>query len=244
MKVFSNYKLNRSIISFGTNNFSQLGGFVMMVDSNTTYYVIEWNLGIFLLNDYYDYLNITKFSKSKYMITVNSSFYITGTNNIWKTDKYLNVLIEISDNIADFRDIFFNRSENLIYVAPKLYQYIQVFNLNLILQHTINISSEIPRAFSEYNYELYVGTLNGSVRVIVNKSIIRSFTACSNAVTSMVSDECGLIAIACSDTIKLYYYNGTYTGKSLATPAGLKYIGFDSKRNFVALSQYQISIYN
>ena len=126
MKVFSNYKLNRSIISFGTNNFSQLGGFVMMVDSNTTYYVIEWNLGIFLLNDYYDYLNITKFSKSKYMITVNSSFYITGTNNIWKTDKYLNVLIEISDNIADFRDIFFNRSENLIYVAPKLYQYIQV----------------------------------------------------------------------------------------------------------------------
>jgi hypothetical protein len=60
----------------------------MMVDFNTSYYVVDYDYGVFLLNDNYDYLTKKTFSKPNYIVNVNSSLYITGDENIWKTDKY------------------------------------------------------------------------------------------------------------------------------------------------------------
>ncbi len=58
------------------------------------------------------------------------------------------------------------------------------------------MSPHNPRSLAEYNNELYVCKLNNAVLVVINKAIIRSFTACSAArIKSMVFDECGLMAI-------------------------------------------------
>jgi hypothetical protein len=82
--------------------------------------------------------------------------------------------------------------------------------------------------------------------VIVSKTIIRSFTACSKIV-SITTDIFGQMIVSCEldFVVKMFYYNGTNTGKSLTIPQSQMYIGFDSKVHLVliAASAYQISIY-
>jgi hypothetical protein len=233
--------LNRSKIIY-------LQGFGMMVDFNTSYYIMdELANRTYLLNDNYDYVTDRTFTFPQYMVTINSILFITGKSNIWKTDKYLNVLFTHTESGgANYNGIYYNCTFNLIYVAPTGYTYIQVFDLNLTLNHTISVSPNNPRSFDEYNNELYVGTSQSIVLVIVNKIVLRNFTVCSSSsIFSLVIDNSGLIAMVCysNNLVNLYYYNGTSTGKSLTTPVSPTYVGFDSKGRFVLLSQYQISIY-
>ena len=237
-----------SITSLNGNSFTQLQGFGMMVDFNTSYYIMdEINNITFLLNDNYDYETMKTFSRPNYMVTINSSLYITGNNNVWKTDKYLNVLITHTESGgANYNGIHFNCTDNLIYAASTGYTYFQVFDLNLTLNHTISVYPNNPRSFDEYNNELYVGTSQSIVLVIVNKVVIRNFTGCSSSsIFSLVIDNYGLIAMVCysNNLVNLYYNNGKSTGYNLTTPTKPTYLGIDSKGRFVLLSQYQISIY-
>ncbi len=220
----------------------------MMVDFNTSYYVMdELANRTYLLNDNYDYVTDRTFTLPQYMVTVNSSLYITGMSNIWKTDKYLNILITHNESaVANYNGIYFNCTDNLIYAASTGYKYFQVFDLNLTLNHNISVSPNNPRSFGEYNNELYVGTSQSIVLVIVNKIVIRNFTGCSSSpIYSIVVDNYGLLAMVCysNNSINLYHYNGTSTGYNLTTPTKPTYVGIDSKGRFVLLSQYQISIY-
>jgi hypothetical protein len=99
---------------------------------------------------------------------------------------------------------------------------------------------------AEYNNELYVGTMANLVLVVVNKAIIRNFTACSGSrLSSMVFDEFGLMAIACRDNnlVKLFHSNGTYTTKSLATTNIPVNVGFDTKGRFVMSIRTSLNIY-
>ncbi len=219
-----------------------------MVDFNTSYYVIDSLANIiFLLNDNYGYITKKTFSNPNYIVNVNSSLYITGGSNIWKTDKYLNILITYSTTtVHNYNIILFNCTENLIYVAPSAHNYFQVFDLNLTLYNNVSVSPHNPRSLAEYDNELYVGTLADFVLVVVNKAIIRSFTACSGSrLSSMVFDEFGLMAIACRDNnlVKLFYSNGTYTTKSLATTNIPVYVGFDTKGRFVMSIRTFLNIY-
>jgi hypothetical protein len=222
----------------------------MMAGFNTSYYVMDYVANIiFLLNDNYGYMNKKSFSKPTYILTIGSSLYITGDNDIWKTDESLNVLRKYSSqSSAQYRVMYFNCTENEIYVSSQQYKYIQVFHLNLTLKYNISTSSYNSRSFSEYNNQLYVGTIQSIVLVIVNKEIIRKFTVClgMDYVTSIVSDNFGLMAFSCysNNSVKLYFSNGTFTSKSLTSSAGLNYACFDSKGQFVLISQTQINIYN
>jgi hypothetical protein len=218
------------------------------VDINTTYYVLDYNANrIFLLNDNYGYLTHKAFTNPAYMVTVYSYLYITGNSDICKTDKYLNVLKTHTEFGASYRGIYFNSTENSIYVAPNTYTYFQVFDLNLTLKYTVSISTYRPYSFSEYNNELYVGTTLGLILVINNKIVKLSFTVCSGStITSTVSDNFGLMAISCENynLVKFYYHNGIFTGKNLTTPQNSMFVGFDSKGHFVQISKFQISVYN
>jgi hypothetical protein len=219
----------------------------MMVDFNTSYYVVDYYAGVFLLNDNYGYIAKKTFSKPNYIVNVNSSLYITGDSNIWKTDKYLNISITYSTTtVHNYNGILFNCKENLIYVAPYTYTYFQVFDLNLSLHNNVSVSPHNPRSLAEYNNELYVGTMVNLVLVVVNKAIIRSFTACSSTrVGSMIFDEFGLMAIACRDDnlVKLFHSNGTYTTKNFVSTTKPMYAGFDSKGRFVISLTTQLDIY-
>jgi hypothetical protein len=223
----------------------------MMCDFNTSYYIIDLSTDtIFVLNDNYGYITKKSFSEPAFMIAINASLYITGDENIWKTDKNLNVLKTYNES-GRYRGIYFNSTENLIYVASKLYTYIQVFDLNLTYKYIVNLPPAYnARSFGEYNNELYVGTYNSIVLVVVNKAIIRNFTACIdfNSISSIVFDNYGFIGIACqkddqNNSVELYYFNGTFVGKKLTTPARTVFFGLDSKERFVLMSQKKISIY-
>jgi hypothetical protein len=248
MNVFSNYIKKQSMNSLGGNSFKYSSGFGMMVDFNTSYYVIDYIANtIYLLNDNYGYVAMITFSAPQYMIVVNSSLYITGDRYIWKTDKYLNILITYpTTTVHNYNGILLNCTENLIYVAPYAYTNLEVFDLNLHLNSSISVSPHNPRSLAEYNHELYVGTLADLVLVVVNKAIIRSFSACSGArITSMVFDEFGLMAIACRENnlVKLFHSNGTYTTKNLPT-TNVANAQFDTKGHFVILLGTQLDIYN
>ncbi len=219
----------------------------MMVDFNTSYYVVDYSTNrIYLLNDNYGYVTEKTFSKPNYIFNANSSLYITGDSNIWKTDKYLNILKTFTSSFAKYRGILYNCTENLIYVAPYTYTYLHVFDLNLNLNSTINVSPHNPVSLAENNNELYVGTVKQLVLVVVTKAIIRSFTACSSDyLSSMFLDNFGLMAIACRDDkmVKLFHSNGTYTTKNFATSVEVFDVRFDSKGRFVVSLKTGLSIY-
>jgi hypothetical protein len=87
----------------------------------------------------------------------------------------------------------------------------------LTLNHNIGVSPNNPRSYDEYNNELYVGTNQLLVLVIVNKIVIRSFMGCSSGLLySLVVDNCGLMAIVCrqNNLVNLFNYNETSTGES------------------------------
>jgi hypothetical protein len=218
----------------------------MMVDFNTSYYVVDYNYGVFLLNDNHGYVTKKTFEKANYIVNVNSTLYITGENNIWKTDKYLNILITYSSSGSKYQGILYNCTGNLIYVAPYTNTYLQVFDLNLNLNSTISVSSHNPVSFAENNNELYVGTVKQFVLVVVNKAIIRSFTACSSDfISSMVFDKFGLMAIACRNDkmVKLFHSNGTDTAKIFSYSVEVYDVRFDSKGRFVVSLKTGLSIY-
>jgi hypothetical protein len=111
----------------------------------------------------------------------------------------------------------------------------------------VSVSPKHAYSFSGYKSELYVGTTDSNILVIVKKTIIRTFLACrGNAfVTSIVTDYSDLMAISCKDNylVNLYYLNGTFTGKNLTTPYVPYYVGFDSKGYFVSVSIRKIDLY-
>jgi hypothetical protein len=219
----------------------------MMVDFNTSYYVADFKANrIYLFNINYDYVVDKTFSAPAYIVTVNSSLYITGQSNNWKTDKYLNVLIKHNESGAYYRGIYVNTTENLIYVASTAYTYLNVFDFNLTLKYNVSVSPSKPYSISECNNELYVGTKDGIVLVLVNKVIIRNFTGCSaSPLNNIVSNNFGFMAINCelNNKINSYYSNGTYAGTSITTPSTPMYVGFDFEGQFVLISKSQISIY-
>jgi hypothetical protein len=88
------------------------------------------------------------------------------------------------------------------------------------------------------------------ILVIENEVIIRTFNGCNGNIyvlSYILFYHCGLMAKSCNDqTNKLYLYhpNGTYLSKNLTTPIYPRYIGYDSKGNFVHISNSQNNIYN
>jgi hypothetical protein len=251
MNFFTNNAVKNTITSFNGSNFKHLQGFGMMCDFNTSYYIIDLTTDtIFASNDNYGYITNKSFSEPAFMIAINARVYITGAENIWKTDKYLNVLQTYNES-GNYRGIYFNSTENLIYVASKSYEYIQVFDLNLTNKYIVNLPpSYKARSFGEYNNELYVGTYNSIVLVVVNKAIIRNFTACVGfiSISSIVFDNYGFMGISCqkdnqNNSVELYYFNGTFAGQKFTTPERTVFFGLDSKKRFVIISQKEISIY-
>ena len=123
-----------------------------------------------------------------------------------------------------------------------------MFNLNLTLNDSIQVSPFTPFSISGNDDKLYIGTSNGSILVVVNKLIIRSFACdgCGNVVIQIFFDQFSNIGILCDNPINkmiLYNSNETFTNKTLSTLSSPRYIGFDSKGRFVIISFTQIRIY-
>ena len=227
-------------------------GFGMSSSNPIQYYVTHYYQSkIFVFDENWNYvLNKSSFLNVNYMIPVGNYFYISGRYNIWKTDKQLNVLFQYNSNGSPphYVGLYHNSTNNLIYVAPDNFQMIHVFNFNLTLNDSISITPYQPWSINENNNELYVGTTNGTVLVILNKQIIKQFNGCNKQkvlLFSILFDDLNNMATTC-DNKQLHLYNtaGSYLNKSIPTANDPRYIGLDSKSRLVVVTSTQISLYN
>ena len=107
------------------------------------------------------------------MITVSNSLYISAGTFIYKTDKYLNMTNKYYNASACYLGLYFNSSNNTIYVAEYSYFKIYVFDLNLNLVDSVSTSTYQPYSLQGYKNYMYVGIASGELIVIENKVIIK-----------------------------------------------------------------------
>ncbi len=227
-------------------------GFGMSSSNPIQYYVTHYHQGkIFVFDENWNYVsNKSLFHNVEYMIPVGNYFYISDYFNIWKTDQQLNVLIRYNSTGSshEYRGLYYNSTNDLIYVASSYFEVINVFNLNLTLNDSISTTPYQPWSINENNNELYVGTTNGTVLVILNQQIIKQFNGCNKQsvdIYSILFDDFNNMATSC-DNNQLYLYNtsGSYLNKSIPTANDPRYIGLDSKSRLVVVTSTQISLYN
>ena len=176
---------------------------------------------------------------------------MTGEYNVWKVDKDLNILINYNPGgYLNYGGISYNPSNGLIYVVAWNLNEIQVFSLDLTLIRRISTSPHFPFSITISSNQFYVGTYAGGIILVYqNESLINQFNGCdgnSGHLTSILFDPNGNMATTCFLSNKLYLFSpdGSFTGKSIATPLYPRYIGFDSKGRFILISTSQINIYN
>ena len=155
----------------------------------------------------------------------------------------------IATGTPQYRGIYFNSTNNFICITARALNIIDVFNLNLSINHNISTLTYQPKSIAAYNNQLYVGDFtSGTILVIENEVILHTFHGCNgNNVTLsyILFDHCGLMATACNhNELYLYYPNRTYVGKNFATAIYPKFIGYDSKGHLIEISFTRISIYN
>jgi len=241
--------LNRSISAPDVS--SGYVGFGISSSNRIQYYVTNWYKGEIYVFQEWSYLaKKSSFPYVNYMTQTDNLFYVTGLSSIWKTDEQMNVLIKYSStgSIPDYRGLYYNRINRLIYVASYNLQLIHIFNLSLTLNDTISISPYKPCSINEYNNQLFVGTSVGRMLIIINSSIVKEFNGCNGQSVTLFSilfDEYYNIATACLNN-QLYFYNrnGNYLNKNIPTISTPYYIGFDSKSRLVVVTNSQISLYN
>lgn len=215
-----------------------------MLSSNQTVYYITASLGqIFTFDDNWNYV-ATKSSLTSvtFMITIGCFFFITSNTNIWKTDQQLNLIKQYNPvGTSNFKGLFYNSTNNWIYVAAQSTYSIQLFDLDLTLKGNISTSPYQPWAITGYINQIFVGTTNGTIIVIVNEQVINQFNVCGGSaviVESILLDKFGNMATACSGNFQLYLYNinGTFKNKSMSVAGTPWYINFDSKSRLVVVS--------
>ena len=229
-------------------NFNVLVGFGYLVDTNTTYYALDWNGNkIIIFDSNWKYLNFTSLNKPAFMITVNSSLYISADYYVYKTDKYLNIISQHMNNSAYYRGLYYNSSSNSVYVSGYINCAIDVFDLNLTLVDSISTSPYKPYSLQGYKNYIYVGTDTGQFLVIENKVITKQYAICSGTfLTSILIDHFGFMALSCNNDRKAYLYyssNMSYTGMSMTFPGIPWCIKFDSNGRLVVSLSNKIHIY-
>jgi DNA-binding beta-propeller fold protein YncE len=252
MSLFSNLSLQLSLKNINSINLFGALGFAMFTPSSSYYYVSDSGLKkIFIFKERWSYYSSKEFASPAFFSTIGNSLYATGDKNIWKLDQNLSILIHYSatGTNPNYRGIYINSTNNLIYTAPYSFNVIHVFNLNLSFSHNISTSTYKPFSISGYNNQMFVGDFsNGKILVIENERIVNEFNGCNGnlfMLSHILFDDCGLMATSCNNNqLYLYYPNGTYIGKSLNTPPNPRYIGFDSKGRFIQISWEKISIYS
>ena len=77
-----------------------------------------------------------------------------------------------------YRGLYYNSTNDLIYVTVYSAKEIRVFNLDLTLNDTTPTSLYYPWSIDGFNNLLYVGSQNGIMLIVENKIIIQTFNGC------------------------------------------------------------------
>jgi hypothetical protein len=251
-KVFNNFTLKSTLTTLGGTPFGSLFGFGMIVSNITRYYITDTVYYgakyINILNDQWQYITYYDFINPTYMTTFGNTPFISGSNNIWKTDQNLIVLVQYNrtDN-PYYQGIFYNSKNGFIYASANKKSAVHIFDTFLNLVDSFAPTSYYPWSISVFNNNIYVGCMtSGTILVVVNKHIISTFNGCNgnDDVKSITFDQSGFMATSCTNTGKVYLYNNNlvYTGKSITIINPMS-SGFDSIGRFVVVSKDRVSLY-
>ena len=246
--MLKNSTSRTTINTYSGMNFTYLTGFGYLIDTNTTYYALDYSANrIIIFDQNWQYLTFKSFIRPVRMVTINSALYISCQLHVYKTDKNLNISSQYNSSTDDYRGLYYNSLNNTIYVAGFTKCVIYVFDLNLNLVDSITNLTDNPVSIQGYKNYIYVGTNSGLLLVIENKIIIKTFHPCVLAFLSSIQiDHFGYMVLSCHYDRKanLYYSsNVSYTNKSLTYEVNPYFINFDLNGRFVVISNYQIDIY-
>jgi hypothetical protein len=246
--LFNIYQLRNTITKYNSNTFNTVHGFCSIVDTNiTTYYALDHaNQKVVMFNEYWEYQNASfvGFNVAN-AISVEKELYITGNNYIQKRDKNLNWVTQFYNININFRGIYYNKTNDLIYVGISNIQEIYLFDRNLTKLRTISTPGYATLAIAEFDNKMFVGTEQSRILVIENEIITRNFITNCTSIKSILVDNSGYILILGTpfDYVNVYHTNGTNTGKGIPTSSSQHFINFDSKGRLIMTSQNEINIY-
>jgi hypothetical protein len=190
------------------------------------------------------------------MIRIEKYFYLSLDNHFLKTDFNLNevglVFKAYTGLVPKYRGLWYNSSNNLIYVASNYWYTIDVFDLNVSkidsISTTANSTPYFPWSLQGNGNMLFCGTDQGVLLVIINKVIIKTINVCniSSRLSSILFDQYGYVGFTCKNEkiLKLFYTNLSYTGLQKALLANPEFINFDEKGRFIVISDKRITVYN
>ena len=229
----------------------------MLISTNTTtFYVIGhiyFHGFVYVFNDNWNIISYFRAPKANSIMEVGKFLYISTDYYIYKTDSSLNTLarfIFFNSFYSFFQGIYFNSSNNLIYVASRGYHLIFRFDLDLNFYDFYDISTESYRPYSINGFKetLYVGEFfGGNIVVMIDNKIIYTFNGCLgqySSISMIFINPNGLMVNACWDShaVYMYYVNGTYANNIYYTQYP-KYIGVNSKGLGFVVSEYGIHFY-
>ena len=235
-----------------------LAGCAMLISTNTTtFYVIGhiyFHGFVYVFNDNWNIISYFRAPKANSIMEVGKFLYISTDYYIYKTDSSLNTLarfIFFNSFYSFFQGIYFNSSNNLIYVASRGYHLIFRFDLDLNFYDFYDISTESYRPYSINGFKetLYVGEFHGgNIVVMIDNKIIYTFNGCLgqySSISMIFINPNGLIANVCEDShaVFMYFVNGTYANNYLYTEQNPKYIGVNSKGIGFVVSENGIHFY-
>ena len=203
---------------------------------------------IIILNEYWQYLGIfeNQIPLPVYAITTGNKIYVINNNGIYKLNITLSIIQKYDATGLNLIGMYYNSTNDTIYVSTQKYQGILIFSLDLILLDYINLTSNLPTILQGYYNQLYVGTNTGNILIIENKLVIKSVYLGGNSlITSILFDNYGYVIVGYYgyNYINLYYSNFTdarYRISNIDHPFDLK---FDSFGRFVILTWSQITVH-
>jgi hypothetical protein len=244
MNLFPTYQLRQTI----TNNTNLFHSFLSIVEINPPlYYVMNFlQKSILVYNENWDYQRTyptRNIVYPTYSININGTIYTSGDYGVQKYDMYLNFIKQVYINS---RGIYYNPSNQLIYIAEYPGNTIEIFDQDLNLNSTI-ITSQSPWFLTGYNDKLVVGDgIDGKVYFYQNNSMIQSIsTQCSARVSSVLFDYYNHMLVLCETTSRafIYHLNGSFTGISFYTCQQPTFLNFDSQNRIVITCGNEIAIF-
>ena len=167
--MYTDPGIQSTINQFNGNAFNGLRGFELYSSPDTVYYyVMDWGASkVFILNDQWSFISSKIFTYLHNMISIGNSLYMIGSDNVWKLDEDLNILINNNPGCTPYyAGISYNPSNGFIYVvAYGFNQEILVFNLDHTLIRRFSTSPNRPWSITISSNQLYVGTEKGMILV-------------------------------------------------------------------------------
>jgi hypothetical protein len=238
----------------GNNKFDLLHSFSSVVDPEL-YYVMNFKgKNIIVFDENWGSQRIITPPSTEYPIfgpafsmNINGLIYASSDDIINKYDKNFNLIKQINSS-GHNRGIYYNPSNQMIYITICNQNIINLFDKDLNLKSTLNTNYS-PFFITKYNNQMVVSDQNnGNIYFYQNNAIIQTVSSQCNRVSTVLFDNYNNMLALCHDSSIMYVYHvkGSYSGLSMSICRNISnswFVNFDLKDRLVIICNNQIEIF-